>query len=369
MRNVFFIAVVVLLLAVMVRGIFGKKYKWPSRAIHIISPIALIIAASIWWAFPAWDYPRTTGPYEAASVCCTYTDESRVEPYESDGSYRWLNLDIWYPSNYSGGENTCPIVVFSHGSFGIRESNVSLYRELASHGYIVCAIDHTYQCLSTTDADGKEIKMDKTYRQQILGSSDSSEESRAQLTSLFAEWMNIRMGDIGFVLDTLIARAAAGDINDHGVYRLADPSRIGVMGHSLGGAAALGMGRARADVRAVISLEAPFMYDVEGIRAGGFTFNSAPYPVPMLNVYTDSSWHILADRPQYAQNYAMLNDQSDMTEDVYIKGAGHMTLTDLAQSSPPLCLAIGQDLFFDVDEFARTTNQMYLDFFDRCLKE
>ncbi len=368
MRNLFYIAAIALLLIVMGFGIFRKRMKARSRAILIIGSFALAIAAFACWTSPRWEYPETTGPYEPAFVRCTYTDESRVELYESDGSHRWLNLDIWYPKDFTGEKNTCPVVVFSHGSFGVKESNVSLCRELASNGYLVCAIDHTYQCLSTTDAGGRKIKMDKGYRRQILRASDSSEESRTELYGLFREWMDIRMGDIHFVLDTILARAAAGDTGDGGVYLLADASRIGVIGHSLGGAAALGMGRARDDVRAVIALEAPFMYDVEGVTADGFSFNREPYPAAVLNVYTDSSWNLLGDSPQYAQNNAMRSDQSDTTEDYYVKGAGHMTLTDLALSKPPLCLTFGQDLFFHADACIRTVIQQYLDFLNRCLK-
>ena len=64
----------------------------------------------------------------------------------------------------------------------------------------------------------------------------------------------------------------------------------------------------------------------------------------------------------------MRSDQSDTTEDYYVEGAGHMTLTDLALSMPPLCLVFGQDLFFHADACVRTVNQLYLDFLNRCLK-
>jgi len=46
-------------------------------------------------------------------------------------------------------------VVFSPGSFGTRTSNTSTYRELASNGYVVCAIDHPYHSFYTTDVGGK----------------------------------------------------------------------------------------------------------------------------------------------------------------------------------------------------------------------
>ena len=44
------------------------------------------------------------------------------------------------------------------------------------------------------------------------------------------------------------------------------------MGHSLGGAATLGIGRQRSSVRAVIALEATFMYDIVGMPNDRFVF-------------------------------------------------------------------------------------------------
>jgi dienelactone hydrolase len=369
MRNLFFIIIIAILLAMPLVSLFRKRLKRSIKFTIIIFSITFAVVAFLQWTFPTWNYPKTTGAYKAVSVNCYYIDYNRFEPYKNNDSNRWLNVTIWYPEHYFGDEHTCPLIVFSHGSFGVKESNVSLYRELTSHGYIVCALDHTYQCLVTTNADGQKIYMDKRYCNQLLRASDKSEESRAKLCELFTEWMNIRMGDIDFIIDTIKVRSSTNDSSDNGIYLLTNISKIGVMGHSMGGAAALGIGRTRTDIGGVIALEAPFMYDVQGIREGGFIFNSEPYPVPLLSVYTDSSWGIIADSPQYAQNYMILNDLNDITEDIYIKGAGHMTLTDLVYSMPTLCLIFGQYLFFDVDEYVRVTMDRYIDFFDRYLKE
>ena len=365
MRNLVFMAAAILIFVFLIVSIFKKVTR---KVIRIIGAMVLIAAAVFWWFHPAWQYPQTTGPYPVGTVTVTYTDDARPESYEKDGSSRWLNVAYWYPSGYTGDSHTCPLVVFSHGSFGIKESNETLFRELASHGYVVCSIDHTYQCLGTPDPNGKKVGMDRTYMKQILSASDKTAESRTALAGLFSEWMTIRMGDIGFVLDTIKAAAAADDNGADGVYRLADTANIGVMGHSLGGAAALGIGRVRSDIKAVIALEAPFMYDVKGCVDGQFVWDDTIYPVPLLSVYTDSSWDILKASPQYAQNNAVLKDNSDTTYDVFVKGAGHMTLTDLGYSAPPLCLLFGQRLLLDAGQTSERLNQPYLDFFDCYLR-
>lgn len=366
MRNLIFIAASALALGFIVFSLAYKK--WPRKSVKrlcVVSGAVCTLTLAYLWCCPAWRYPAVTGPYGVSSAEYTYVDHSRPEPYEDDGSARWLNVAFWYPDGYAGGEHTCPLVVFSHGSFGTRESNAVQYRELASHGYVVCAIGHTYQSLSAVGPNGEKTGLDSSFMKQVMRASDATPEQREELAGLFRDWMTVRTGDINFVLDTVISRADAGE---DGVYRLVDTGRIGVMGHSMGGAAALAVGRARGDIFAVIALEAPFMGDVRGVTDSGFVWDDAPYPVPVLNVYSDNLWGRLDALPQYAQNSAMLHDSRSDTQDIHVAGAGHMTLTDLVYELPPLCLLYGQDILFDAERYEADINRAYLDFFGQYLK-
>lgn len=331
--------------------------------------LALGAVLVLWMFFPFRTNAAPTGPYVPLAVDFVLTDTNRPDPYADDGSARWLPVTVWYPSSAELAPRSCPLILFSHGSFGVKESNATLYRELASHGYVVCAVDHTHHSLSATDAQGRTVRLNGEYVRQILDASDSTPEKRAELAGLFAEWMGLRTGDLAFVLDSLTgpetpALAAASDA----MARI-DPARIGVMGHSLGGAAALAFGRTRPEVRAVIALEAPFMGDVEGVADGQLVFRDLAYPVPLLHFYTDAIGPRLGTLPQYAQNAAIAADDRDTTFDLYVRGAGHMTLTDLVHTRPALCLLFGQDLLFDVSGFAQSFNQTCLDFFNAFLKD
>ncbi len=73
------------------------------------------------------------------------------------------------------------------------------------------------------------------------------------------------------------------------------------------------------------------MYDIEDEQ---FVFTDKIYPVPVLNVYSDRSWSILGERPQYAANYRMLFDTDATAFNVYIRGVGHLALTDFALTNP-----------------------------------
>lgn len=320
-----------------------------------IATIPLII-------FPPYEPIKPTGKYQVGTQTYTYTDSERVETYTDTGENRKLNVKLWYPQNASG---KYPLIIFSHGSFGIKTSNESLFIELASHGYVVGSIDHTYQCLYTADKDGHIMLMAKSYVQEIV---DQDAHSRKQQSyEYFQKWMNIRTGDINFVLNHILAEAkntAAG-----GVYKLVDTSKIGVMGHSLGGSAALGIGRMRNDVSGVVALESPFMCDIEGVKDDQFVFTAKAYPVPVLNIYSDNSWGYLDQWPQYAENHALLANTNTTAFNVHIRGVGHLTLTDLALASPFLTNLLNrQRSTTDTRYCLATINKLCLEFFDCYLK-
>jgi dipeptidyl aminopeptidase/acylaminoacyl peptidase len=107
-----------------------------------VALLALFLAISL-LLFPPGQPMDVTGPYTIGIERYTYTDEKRTEIYIDVGENRQVNVVFWYPEG-TGGVEPYPLVVFSHGGLGTENSNESLYRELASHGYIVCAIGHPF---------------------------------------------------------------------------------------------------------------------------------------------------------------------------------------------------------------------------------
>jgi dienelactone hydrolase len=364
------LAALLLLLAVIGAAVLirNKEEKRDYKAVRVVLRAIGMTVLIFVLTLPAIIFPQdiavmaTTGEYQVSTATYTYTDTNRVETYTDTGENRKLNVEMWYPANADG---TYPLIVFSHGAFGVKSSNESLYNELASHGYIVCSIDHTYQALYTTDADGHRISIDMDYMQEM--SAEDARSNRQQSYEYYQKWMKIRTDDINFVTDYILAEAK-NNASDK-PYKLVDTTKIGVMGHSLGGSAALGIGRMRDDVNAVIALESPFMCDIKGVEDGEFVFEDKIYPVPVLNVYSDGTWGILADRPQYAENYALLSDTEATAFNVHISGVGHLTLTDLALTSPFLTRILnGQESTTDTEYCLKTINKICLEFFDSYLK-
>jgi len=99
-----------------------------------------------------------------------------------------------------------PTVVFSHCHGCARFSSFSLAERLASHGFLVAAVDHA----------------GSTVFEQIAGS----------LPDLDAETLALRATDVSRVIDLLLDPAAS-DLPETFV-GLADPDRLGVYGHSFG---------------------------------------------------------------------------------------------------------------------------------------
>ncbi|HKK83675.1 MAG TPA: alpha/beta hydrolase, partial [Atribacterota bacterium] len=130
-----------------------REYNTARVVLRSIGMMVLIFAVTL----PAIIFPQnkavipTTGEYQILTQTYTYTDKNRVESYTDTGKSRKLNVKFWYPDNL---DESVPLIVFSHGGLGIKSSNESLYNELASHGYVVCSIDHTYQSFYSTDQDG-----------------------------------------------------------------------------------------------------------------------------------------------------------------------------------------------------------------------
>lgn len=319
----------------------------------------LAVALMPLWLFPAHHPIPSTGNYSVSAVSRTYVDNDRLETYRNDGSHRLLNVGFWYPDQPEG---SFPLIVFSHGAFGIRTSNESLYRELASHGYVVCSIDHTYHCLFTRSTEGRTALINLDYLRTC--SEEDAKANRANSYACYQQWMGIRTADIDFIIDQIIANSG----NDP-VCQMVDRAKIGVMGHSLGGSAALGIGRMRDDVGAVIALESPFLCDIQGVTDGEFTWNNQPYPVPVLNVYSDSSWGHLSEWPQYAANVQLQSSQPETVLAVHLAGSRHLALTDLSLSSPTLTrLLDGEPATISSEQCLSTINNLCLSFFDRWLK-
>ena len=146
------------------------------------------------------------------------------------------------------------VVLFSHGNGGYVAQTTYLMEELASHGYVVIAIGHTYNGWLTVFPDGRIIPASfdhpvyKTIDEEVLktrpvlddikkGDSSSYRQARYQEVykerpgPTYFEFLQHRVDDLTFVIDELHRLDNDPNWILAGVL---DLSRLGVLGYSLG---------------------------------------------------------------------------------------------------------------------------------------
>ena len=140
------------------------------------------------------------GPLRVGRADHTFVDPSR--PMAANGGFegapaRTLDGTLWYPDGDPGRH---PLLVYSHGFMSTHEENVPLAELLASHGYVVVAVDFP---LTSFHAPGGPRLVDVANQP----------------------------GDISFVIDQVLA----WDESERPFDGTIDPGRIGAIGLSLGG--------------------------------------------------------------------------------------------------------------------------------------
>ena len=327
------------------------------------------------FVFTNYDGLRTTGDYTVRESNAVLTDANRVDPFEGEGSDREVPVHFYYPD----AEGSFPLIVFSHGAFGYYQSNYSTYAELVSHGYVVAALDHPHHAFFTKNSLGELVTVDSGFLSEALDVTNgvlNAEDTYA----LYDKWMSIRTGDVNFVLDT-IETAKATDALDAAwhteneaeilsVLKMTDTDRIGVIGHSMGGATAVNIGRVRNDIDAVIVLDGTMLGEITGLENGVFLYNEEPYSVPVLDFGKKSDYSEIEqatdERESSHVNQYMIEHAKDGKQ-VLFGDCEHMDFTDLPLFSPLLASLLGsKDI--DHEAFMCRLNGLVLRWFDSYLK-
>lgn len=357
-RTYIFIALAVSLLGAVILLTVKKLPR--KKVFRVLSKIGLTVAISAFALgaiiFPNLNPIKPTGEYEFDTIAYQIEDTARTDEYNSD-SNRKLSILAYYPIN---PEKECPLFVFSHGGISFNTSNISLYSELASNGYIVLSIAHTYQTLST-EIDGKKFSIDTAFRKELM--SENSHKDINDSFSCYQKWMSVRINDIDFTINDALIKMR----NNYKFFEKIDETAIILSGHSLGGAAAYGTARKRKDVAAVVALESPYLADIVGVDGNDFIWDESEYDCAMLNFYSDSGYSLIENDHKYFQNKKYLKNEGNI-EYRYIKGSNHYTLTDLVRTSPLLCQILGGGYSLPGKQSLKTINETTLDFLNRVVR-
>ena len=240
----------------------SKRVIWRYTGTLLLFAIVLIPAI----LFPQFTPSAVSGVHPVTTARYSWTDPSRIETFSQTGENRKVTVEFWYPED-TGKDTTgeFPLVVFSHGAFGYSGGNRSTFLELASQGYVVASIGHTYHAFFTKDTEGGITPVDMEFLQQAsaLNATHTTGNEREVFETTSA-WMTLRTADVSFVLDTILSecRKEAPDA----LFSAINPERIGLFGHSLGGAASAQTGRLRKDIDAVIVLDGTMLGEEVAFR-------------------------------------------------------------------------------------------------------
>ncbi len=327
---------------------------WLANTLVATAGVSAVVSLAASIAFPVFTLPDPSGPYPIGTAVHHLVDPTRAEDFSSaHDDRRELMLRIWYPSTAPTGRaepywrdgavrsravtsmtplpwftfthlgrttthsfadaaidatNRYPVVIYSHGlGIGWAGANTTLVEELASHGYVVIAINHTHLASMSIFPNSRQVPFDAGTARALntpppeairaLQQELETTTAAADQIALYDRGMEMMpaeiLGPVTNALDvqgadqrSVINQLEAWQEKDAGPSwaRAINLDRIGLMGMSLGGSAAFETCRIDSRCRAGVNIDgfhprqigvgqsyAPFLYFN---RAGNLFFKT-----------------------------------------------------------------------------------------------
>ena len=228
------------------------------------------------------ELPAPTGRYPVGRVAWHWTDSSRADPFAADpAARREIMVYVWYPAKpartqarapylpafarieqvlgdsamkhefgasyarvrdgmlhtnsidgapLASAQARYPVLAFSPGFGETSLTYAAALEDLASHGYIVFAVDHPHDAFCVVFPDGRVVPFDQAQW-------DAALKQPGGAVAYQVAQVSIRAADLGYAIDRVmeLARAPTAAALFEG---RVDSQRVGAFGHSLGGLAA-----------------------------------------------------------------------------------------------------------------------------------
>ncbi|MBC8312516.1 MAG: dienelactone hydrolase family protein [Candidatus Marinimicrobia bacterium] len=349
---------------------------------------------------PFKDLPTPTGEYLVGTQIFNWTDSTRDEWFtENDlDDKRKLVVQIWYPTNAVSDEkypymdnpekrlgplseqlelpvfmirhiqdiqtnsilnaplhpdiDKMPVILFSHGLGGMRAQNTAHIEELVSRGYFVIAPDHPFDANITIFDDGTiaDYRSGLTFLQAKRGKGVSLTEK--DFWEFRLPQIKTRTADIQYLLDELELKNRM----DESPWASMDLERIGIFGHSYGGATSVMASHFDERIDACISLDGwnvPIPQNVidDGLRVP-FLYIGRPKWDTDLN---------------YEKLDTLISRSSKKTAKLILDGTKHFDYSDTPYFSP-MAKRFGISGKLPTEEILSILNGQIISFFDTHVK-
>ncbi|MFD0695354.1 alpha/beta hydrolase family protein [Paenibacillus sp. GCM10027628] len=387
----------------------NKPSKRSSSIRRFLLPFLLAVSAVLPILIPVFKIDSPSGPYSVGTVTYHWIDASREETMtDTPDDRRELLVQLWYPAQNKLGDSKAlyipeyrqlgqvlqqdynipafmthylrlvqtnayanaplsaeqaayPLIVFSHGLPGARFTSTTQMEELASHGYLVAAIQHSYFAMTTIFPDQRVAP--KTKKLPSVIDIDGWDQ-------LIEVWVK----DAQFVLDQF-ERLNKQDPQGLLTGRI-NLDQIGMLGHSFGGAATIQTLNADHRLKAGINMD--------GTHFGKPVVNGLKQPFMLMKTEAEATSKDLEPNEQQLAQIGVTKQAYDKykTEiplrnralfgngrgyEVTIRGIKHMSFTDYYLWSPALRLMDGLQL--SPMQARHVINRYVLAFFDTYLKQ
>jgi predicted dienelactone hydrolase len=335
--------VILIAVLILVKTI-GFEVKIP-KALKVIamalSFVILAFTSFLAYALPVFTLPKPTGSYDVGIKYFHLIDENRTDPFlDTSTKQRELMIKVFYPAKkdetkpfspyfhnspeliklfstfynlpdfvfdhlnlvktnskddlpISDQQQRYPVVLFSHGAGTTMEVQTSQSEDLASHGYIVVAVDHTYVSAAT-------VFPDRIVSHKEATTDFNTPEPAEIITQIMAD-------DSKFVIDKL------SEMNDGAIDSLFTGKikldSIGIIGHSVGGAVAYNLAINDPRVKAAINLDGRVYITSKDSK------NMAPFLM-----FASDTFHVqtIQDQKSLMKNFEeMTSEEQNITLSVY----------------------------------------------------
>lgn len=382
--------------------------------IRIIGYLGILILIIFGWllptVLPVFTLPEPQGEYKVGTES-RYVQTDREETITEDpNDKRELLYKIWYPSqaevsealrdeyldpagrsgfatkyglppnalNYLKKVNThvyqsvpiakgtFPVLIFSHGYGSNATGYYALLTELASHGYIIINMNHTYESLGATFPDGRAAYFDFEFQRKI---SSGSMEVAEPLIKAFKDDLSyeerhpiVKKAVMNFFESKSMDRWATDMIetidllenwNTNGTLAGSmNLEKVGVFGHSNGGGSAGIVPLMDQRVKAAVN--------IDGISWGNVI--DTTYQIPFL--YVSADWPA---EHEDINSHVYINKSTDYFYETKLVQSGHPNFMDIPFMIPvPAVAGTGSiDPYVGIEIVTRLVTT----FFDRHLKD
>jgi dienelactone hydrolase len=358
---------------------FVASRRFPSRRVSIVLVILSVLflssSVALSWLMPMFHLPSPTGPFAVGTRIVHLVDQSRTEGGgQSPSGQRELMVQVWYPAgDVPGGlkikakyqrrkEVTArasyrsvletrsymdapvnaggpyPVILYNPGWMGERTEGTFQMEELASHGFVVIAIDHTFYGGLVEFPDGRVAD---SRNAPSLGSFEHT--SLEEEAALGSKYVRIEAGDDVSVLNQFATLNQ--DPQSPWFHRL-DPQRVLAMGFSIGGAVAEQAAFIDSRIKGALNLDGWTFGDVAQLGLNKplmVIYEDKRQALPTASQLRSGStaqrlfWEFSAQ--DYAHISRSVNEYGGYI--LFVSGSNHVDFTDRSLFSPVSALTGG----------------------------